>query len=503
MADSDLPSSPPLPTSRLDRKRRFDHLHDVSGFSSDPPVFSSDPPEVSLDSDRRKRIYSGAWWGAPDQPNDKTDLARNFDSGVFMSSDQHAPIKDHVIPSRAFRRVASVSTPLSRAQDIVNEALEKGDDIVDLSDLDLVELPNSIAKDLDSLVKVPRFFNESQSPIEQEFQPLAPKIQLYLANNLLPALPPALWSLDNLTVLSVRNNNLRSIPASISKLSNLTELNLANNSLRSLPWEILRLLGPGKALRTMHLRPNPLFIGIDAHAPPMDRTHHIPPESGMYKLRLKELKSESEISSGGQGSHPSRWLCKLLERVWQALREADPQLLSATGPQCLWTEPDKFGPLCVHIASTRVWYLNSDGTPIMGVKGTMPSKASASVTHFEADPYAPVESPRSSSSTPSLLELCMAQCAASPYLDQIQSLLPSETPIPVVRALEETYGSVKEGGRVCSVCSRHYQIPRAEWIEYWHCMPKGSSAMGSEENFWPLLRRGCSWACVPVQSTGK
>jgi hypothetical protein len=138
MADNEFPSSPPIPTTRPERKRRLEYLNDFSTPSSDPPVFSSDPPEVALDADRRKRIYRGAWWGEPEEhTTSKTDLARNFDSGVFMPADRHPSFLDQAaaLPVVRSSLVASdsSSTPLGRAREVVDEALEKGDEVVDLS----------------------------------------------------------------------------------------------------------------------------------------------------------------------------------------------------------------------------------------------------------------------------------------------------------------------------------------------------------------------------------
>ena len=89
----------------------------------------------------------------------------------------------------------------------------------------------------------------------QRFETLTPKIQLYLAYNMLFQLPGQLFKLQNLTVLSLRHNNLTEIPSAIGDLVNLQELNLSNNRLRWLPYEILYLLS--RNLKICRFHPNP------------------------------------------------------------------------------------------------------------------------------------------------------------------------------------------------------------------------------------------------------
>lgn len=136
--NSEPPSSPPtLPVAilpRPDRKRRHQQLNDVSTISSDPPLFSSDPPDAALDSDRRKRTYRGPWWAV------KSDLSRNFDSGVFIPSDDTLPNFDqsaqYPASTSRTKHVAiqsHTSSSTDRAWIIVEEALEKGEEVVDLS----------------------------------------------------------------------------------------------------------------------------------------------------------------------------------------------------------------------------------------------------------------------------------------------------------------------------------------------------------------------------------
>jgi hypothetical protein len=75
-----------------------------------------------------------------------------------------------------------------------------------------------------------------------------------------------------------------------------------------------------------------------------------------------------------------------------------------------------------------------------------------------------------------------------------------------------TVAAKKESGRTrCTICKRAFIIPRTEWIEWWEItkitdkgMASAASPLRQVENerdalerMVPLMRRGCSWLCVP------
>ncbi|PIL25484.1 hypothetical protein GSI_13374 [Ganoderma sinense ZZ0214-1] len=66
-------------------------------------------------------------------------------------------------------------------------------------------------------------------------------IQIYLGNNSISKLPPELFRVNALTVLSLRSNDLTHVPPQIAHLKALQELNLAQNKLRWLPAEMLSM----------------------------------------------------------------------------------------------------------------------------------------------------------------------------------------------------------------------------------------------------------------------
>jgi hypothetical protein len=104
---------------------------------------------------------------------------------------------------------------------------------------------------------------------------LIPQLKVYLGpGNLLKSLPFELFTLSNLTVLSLRkkrdatklilgNNNLKYIPEAIGNLSSLWELNIAGNQLSFLPHTVLNL----KNLQHLRLHPNPFLPPPDSYSP--------------------------------------------------------------------------------------------------------------------------------------------------------------------------------------------------------------------------------------------
>jgi hypothetical protein len=481
------PSSSPGPGPLSRTQKRQYQLDDSSDF-----FFSSDPPSPDAAVGPRKRVYRGTWWAGSNK------YERNFDSGVFMASDDSLP---NFESSSQFVAAAIVTpTTASPAHIIVDRAIENGDPVVDLSDLQLSCLPNDVPIALQSLVKQPRFDTGSQSPDEHEYRSLASQIQLYLANNTLNALPPSLWSLENLTVLSIRNNGITSIPSGIAKLSSLEELNLANNKLRWLPWELLQLLGPGKSLTKLHVRPNPFFVGVEPNT--VIGKLIMPGTVNEYQNQLMALRTCAGLADEEDKDKDlrSRWLHKLLAGLWQTMETVDSESLLERGPKCLWDQCGAdFALRSFPIAISKVSYFRNDGTLQPTQEATPPSRSAQHIIYQPADPHEKITEHVRGSRVPSLLELAMGRCAASLEAERrdLEDLLPSDAPTPVLRAICETYETMAEGGRVCTSCSRRYIIPRTEWIEYWHCIPKNASAISSDEMFWPFLRRGCSWACVP------
>ncbi|TFK52083.1 hypothetical protein OE88DRAFT_1503689 [Heliocybe sulcata] len=78
------------------------------------------------------------------------------------------------------------------------------------------------------------------------------EIRLFLRGNAIRFLPNELFTLSNLTVLTLSNNVLEILPPEIVHLANLKELNVANNKLRYLPAEIITM-----EIDKLTVQPNP------------------------------------------------------------------------------------------------------------------------------------------------------------------------------------------------------------------------------------------------------
>lgn len=117
-------------------------------------------------------------------------------------------------------------------------------------------------------------------------------IHLYLSKNMITRLPNELWTLENLTILSLRGNKLTYLPPEIGNLKNLRDLNVSANQLSYLPSELNNLPN----LRELAVHPNHLFL-----SPPDPDTLLSEPEFVMDS----RVPSLTEIAFRILGSPPS------------------------------------------------------------------------------------------------------------------------------------------------------------------------------------------------------
>jgi internalin A len=131
-----------------------------------------------------------------------------------------------------------VEDKTSAASTRIEEARRKRSPTLDLSNLRLAELPDSISQ-------------------------LTELKGLYIYNSPLTSVPDAIGQLKNLEILFLSNNRLTSIPDSIGELTALKELYLNSNQLASLP-ESLRNL---KSLEKLFLHKNNLGLPAEVLGP--------------------------------------------------------------------------------------------------------------------------------------------------------------------------------------------------------------------------------------------
>ena len=124
-----IPSSPPLPS-----------LHDPpSPTSSEPPIFSSDDPldaeeAINYMSPRFKRKRAGPWWEAepgeapqvlPKRSKLSRNFVRNFDSGVWMQSDDSEEMEAMgSVPPQLEENLVKLETVESIIMDGISRGLE-------------------------------------------------------------------------------------------------------------------------------------------------------------------------------------------------------------------------------------------------------------------------------------------------------------------------------------------------------------------------------------------
>jgi Leucine-rich repeat (LRR) protein len=350
------------------------------------------------------------------------------------------------------------------------------------------------------LIRNPRVINEAPSP--ERYESLTPFLQLFLSRNALRTLPPELWNLQHLSVLSLRNNKLTELPPCIAKLHNLVELNLAGNRLRWLPWELLRLVGPKGNLRRLNVRPNPLFQGVQFHGDkglllgtpfPIKGIVFIVDYLRQTLNLTKQGSSNFQKTLSGDDLAELEKQCAWIEKLCNLCQNRGEKYLKEViyspssvprvshGPrERLDTFITTYDYQPAFIASTPVTFFRFDGT-LAPHSQIPPTTLPLDVRHLPASLSGPAAPPPNTSSmyAPSLLDLAIRASTQHLSHAQILSLLPPDTPPHILQVLDAAENI----------------IARTEWIEYWHCTPDTLFCV-TDDLFWPFLRRGCSWGCA-------
>lgn len=207
--------------------------------------------------------------GISSQMNYKDDGEHLFTSQATMipmsiedeSDDSDTTVNFNVTP---FNRVHGYVSSESLAEDhytneeelnltakgIFNQCIEEGKSQVHLENLGLKTIPDDI-EDFKNLISI------GKNGIE------APNIEIYAMNNKLKILPPTLFNISNITVLSLRDNKLKKIPGKIQQLQKLTDLSIVSNEIRVVPYQILKLPN----LVNLLVRPNYNLIELNKQDP--------------------------------------------------------------------------------------------------------------------------------------------------------------------------------------------------------------------------------------------
>jgi internalin A len=132
------------------------------------------------------------------------------------------------------------SIPFAVAERRIQEALESGATVLDLSGLELTSVPESISQ-LANLTELYLDRNQLTS-VPKELGNLANLTRLDLSHNQLISVPKELGNLANLTQLDLSQNQLTTVPKELGNLANLTRLHLHQNQLTSVPKELGNLV---------------------------------------------------------------------------------------------------------------------------------------------------------------------------------------------------------------------------------------------------------------------
>jgi len=148
-----------------------------------------------------------------------------------------------------------------QAEQKIAQALQSGATELDLRDMQLTELPESIGQlkqlrklDLGHDYRKDEKDKNRLTTLPDSLGQLTQLTSLNLSNNQLTALPDSLGQLTQLTDLNLSNNQLTALPDSLSQLTQLTSLNLSSNQLTILPDS----LGQLTQLTSLYLSHNQL-----------------------------------------------------------------------------------------------------------------------------------------------------------------------------------------------------------------------------------------------------
>jgi hypothetical protein len=320
------------------------------------------------------------------------------------------------------------------------------------------------------------------------FSQMEPDLKVFLAANALTSLPGELFKLEYLKVLSLRANFFRELPPAIGNLHNLKELNISQNRLRYLPFEILELFSVGSHLESLLLHPNPFYEAkFTAADEEMEEVHYKIGLGSQTRTRPRRGAICCVSPDLGRRSWHPRW--KLTYKARTEIRYLDANESLVKGP--VFPDLTARGSSSVH-KSLPVADANDTCTP-PPPRGNHLSRA------------------------PSLLEVSLNACSQSSQLPNLPSYLPEDGPEYLPGLLAKAAAKKEAGGSKCTVCKRNFIVPRMEWIEWWEIakildhktiagMASAASPLRQKENerdvlesMVPLIRRGCSWLCVPAK----
>jgi hypothetical protein len=239
----------------------FDMAYSPTGpfspTSSEPPLFSSDGPAASddvsnYDTHRVKRKRQGPWWENEYEEDVHLPKRRIIQSNeeakqpgqLWLDAERIGPHKTEL-----FENMSRLVENNATCYDLEKAALD-GWDLEYIGRLNHVIAP----------IPDPGM----EMPVEGQYRSMVPQLVLKLDDNNIKHLPPVLFSIENLTFLSLRHNCVSYLPSKIRQLRNLESLVLTSNRLGSLPASIFDLMAPPGKLERLDVAQNPFIDNKDA-----------------------------------------------------------------------------------------------------------------------------------------------------------------------------------------------------------------------------------------------
>lgn len=463
-----------------------------------------------------KNKRKGAWYetdnvdSAQNTPEPKkTKMSRNYDSGIYMMSDNSDgsvdPLPEHKSPFPFAAEVAyeEQPEPMSMTEAAFYSALRVGLDRncqnYDFQGLDLDDSDIKQIGDLNSVIKIlPDSGNGL--PAEGQYRSMVPELYINLSQNSLVRLTPSLFHLQHLTTLVLRDNQIEEIPPHISRLRNLQELDLSLNMLQYLPFEILEMLAPLGKLEHLQTLGNPMLERVS------QRRYRALDERIVFTSSTKDMYPKLQ-------SHRDRealvWHIRYIESMNHHLDAVEAKY--TLGPKSVDERvfahhPTIPGDRVTDQASSRYMgrtlpsFFDQTGQLL---KGSPPQPLSSEddfpvvVVTNEGTygvPSTPLFEPPSSSRVSSLLTMSVKTALASIDVEETRERIGEPVPFDAAAILAQaTYNDADAGFgyfRQCHVCKKDYIVARAEWIEFWST---------SFTVFYPFKIRVCSWGCVPSE----
>lgn len=520
--DAVPPSSPPHaiatnpPSSPFFEPQRYGAFSPKS--SSPPPLFSSDDSGETLDITNYEspRIFKnkrkGAWYETDNGDSTqntpeakKTKMSRNYDSGIYMMSDNSDgsvdPLPEHKSPFPFTAEAPDEVEPMSMTEAAFYSALRVGLDrncqSYDFQGLDLGDDDIKQIGDLNSVIKnLPDPGNDL--PAEGQYRSMVPELYINLSQNSLRRMTPSLFSLQHLTTLVLRDNHIDELPPQISRLRNLQELDVSLNRLEYLPFELLQMLAPRGKLDHLTTLGNPLLERVS-------------------QLRYRQLDEQVIFVSSTKDTYSRLQDCVDREALVWHIRylESMETFLDAVaskytiGSKCTDERALAHHPLPLisdnspsprYMARTLVSYFDQAGQLVKGSPGRpSPDSADYAVIVDTKEgafgvPSTSIFAPPTPSRVPSLLTKSINTALANITVEETRERLGEPIPFDAAAIFSHATHNDADAGfgyfHQCHVCQKDYIVASAEWIEFWST---------SFTVFYPFKVKVCSWGCVPPE----